>query len=169
MFPDLPHPGHSWRLTHHMGPVTADHLYHILWAANAFARNRDPAADINVYLNSNEQWTANVRTDSGQPDGWRDYQQVLSELSLIYSVEVMNPITLTTLGLALLDGSLGFSEVMTLQASAISVSEWSSYCDKRHASRGVGRHTLRCCTDFYRIAGCVWRSGCGLLYWYGES
>jgi hypothetical protein len=99
-----------------MGPVTADHLYHILWAANAFARNRDPAADINAYLNANEQWTANVRTDSGQPDGWRDYQQVLSELSLIYSVEVMNPITLTTLGLALLDGSLGFSEVMTLQA-----------------------------------------------------
>lgn len=116
MFPDLPHPGHSWRLTHHMGPVTADHLYHILWAANAFGRNRDPAADINAYLIANGQWTANVRTDSGQPDGWRDYQQVLSELGLIYSVEVMNPITLTTLGLALLDGSLGFSEIMTLQA-----------------------------------------------------
>jgi hypothetical protein len=99
-----------------MGIVTSAHLYHILWAANAFSRNPDPAADINIYLIANQQLTANVREDSGQPDAWRDYQQILSELALIYSGEVTPQITPTPLGLALLDGSIGFSEVMTLQA-----------------------------------------------------
>jgi hypothetical protein len=99
-----------------MGIVTSAHLYHILWAASAFSRNPDPAADINNYLIANGQLTANVREDSGQPDAWRDYQQILSELALIYSLEVTPQITLTPLGLALLDGSVGFSEIMTLQA-----------------------------------------------------
>ena len=99
-----------------MGRVTPEHLYHILWAANKFSRNADPAADINNYLIANHQWTANVREDSGQPDAWRDYQQSISELGLMYSQEVLPDITPTPLGLALLDGSMGFSEIMTLQA-----------------------------------------------------
>lgn len=99
-----------------MGRVTPEHLYHILWAANRFSRNADPPADINNYLIANQQWTANVREDSGQPDAWRDYQQTISELGLMYSQEVLSDITPTPLGLALLDGSLGFSEIMTLQA-----------------------------------------------------
>ncbi|MCU1284164.1 MAG: hypothetical protein JWO13_514 [Acidobacteriales bacterium] len=115
-FPDLPHPGYSWRLNHHMGILTAEHLYHILWAANEFSRNADPATDINNYLIANQQFTANVREDTGQPDAWRDYQQVLSELGLTYSLEVVPQITLTPLGLALLDGSMGFTEIITLQA-----------------------------------------------------
>ncbi len=99
-----------------MGRVTPEHLYHILWAANAFSHNHDPAADINSYLIANQQWTANIREDSGQPDAWRDYQQILSELGLMYSLESLPAITPTPLGLAFLDGSMGFSEVMTLQA-----------------------------------------------------
>jgi len=116
VFPDIPHPGYSWRLSHHMGVVTSAHLYHILWAANEFSRNDDPAADINNYLIVNAQLTANVREDSGQPEGWRDYQQMLSELGLIFSSKLTSLVTLTTLGLAYLDGSMSFSEIMTLQA-----------------------------------------------------
>lgn len=99
-----------------MGRVTPEHLHSILWAANTYARSADPAAEINNYLIANRQWTANVREDSGQPEGWRDYQQVVSELGLIYSVKLTPQITLTPLGLAFLDGSIGFSELMTLQA-----------------------------------------------------
>lgn len=99
-----------------MGVATAQHLYHILWAANEFARNPDPAADINNYLIANAQLTPNVREDSGQPEGWRDYQQMLSELGLIFSSRLIRQITLTPLGLAYLDGSMSFSEIMTLQA-----------------------------------------------------
>jgi hypothetical protein len=119
LFPDLPHPGYTWRINHHMGRVTPQHLYQILWAANAFSRNPDPPADINNYLIANQQWTANVREDSGQPDAWRDYQQTISELGLMYSQEVLPDITPTPLGMALLDGSMGFSEIMTLQALRI--------------------------------------------------
>src|SRR5579884_3573040 len=50
LFPTPPYPGFSWRMTHHMGRVTPEHLYQILWAANRFARNADPTADINNYL-----------------------------------------------------------------------------------------------------------------------
>ncbi|HEY0794292.1 MAG TPA: hypothetical protein VGD64_00790 [Acidisarcina sp.] len=99
-----------------MGRVTPEHVYHILWAANRYSNNQDPATDINHYLIVNRQLTPNVRTDSGQPDGWRDYQQILSELGLLYSLQVVSKITATPLGLSLLDGSLGFSETMTLQA-----------------------------------------------------
>jgi hypothetical protein len=116
VFPNLPHPGFSWRLSHHTGIITSLNLYQILWAANEFSRTADPPADINNYLIANRQLTANVREDSGQPDPWRDYQQILSESALIYSREVAPQITLTPLGLALLDRSMGFSEVMTLQA-----------------------------------------------------
>jgi len=116
VFPDLPYPGYSWRINHHIGRVTPEHLYHILWAANSFSRSSDPAVDINNYLIANSQWTPNIREDSGQPDAWRDYQQTLSELGLIYSLEILAQITLTPLGLAFLDGSLGFSEIITLQA-----------------------------------------------------
>jgi len=116
VYPSLPYPGCSWRLNHHMGIVTAEHLYHILWAANTYSHSSDPAAEINNYLVANRQLTPNIREDSGQPDAWRDYQQILSELGLTYSLEVLTQIKLTPLGLALLDGLLGFSEVMALQA-----------------------------------------------------
>lgn len=99
-----------------MGRVTAEHLYNTLFAANTNARSDDPAARINEYLIANNQWTTNVRQDSGQPEGWRDYQQVVSELALIYSVKLTPQITLTPMGLAILDRSMGFYEVMTIQA-----------------------------------------------------
>jgi hypothetical protein len=118
VFPDLPYPGYLWRLNHHMGKATPGLLYQILWAGNKFAGNDDPSANINHYLIANNLWTPNVRADSGQPDAWRDYQQILSELGLIYSQEITpdHRITLTPLGLAFLDRSMRFSEIMTLQA-----------------------------------------------------
>jgi len=118
MYPNLPYPGHSWSLTHHMGRVTPQEMYHTLHAATMFADSNDPSANINSYLNANDIFTDNVRKDSGQSDTWRDYQQVLSELGLIFSTKLSSPktITPTTLGLAYLDGSLSFSELMSLQA-----------------------------------------------------
>lgn len=99
-----------------MGRVTPQELYHILWAANAYSYTADPSTEINNYLVVNRLWTPNIREDSGQPDAWRDYQQTLSELGLMYSRNVVPRIMPTALGMAFLDGSLGFSEIMTLQA-----------------------------------------------------
>jgi len=99
-----------------MGVITPHNLYHILWAASAYGSTDDPAANITNYVIANHLFTPNIRSDSGQPDAWRDYQQILSELGLIVSTQVIPRITPTPLGLAYLDGSLSFSELMTLQA-----------------------------------------------------
>ena len=116
MYPDAPYPGYTWPLTQHMGVVNARNLYHVLWAAATYSDSPDPAAEINNYIIVNNLVTANIRSDSGQPDAWRDYQQILSELGLIFSTRILRYITLTPLGLAYLDGALGFSEVVTMQA-----------------------------------------------------
>ena len=72
--------------------------------------------EINNYIIANRLFTPNIRADTGQPDAWRDYQQILSELGLIFSTKTLRQITPTPLGLAFLDGSFRFSEVITMQA-----------------------------------------------------
>ena len=99
-----------------MGVVTARHLYHLLWAATTYADAQDPATDINQYLIANQLLTRNVRSDSGQPEAWRDYQQILAEFGLIFSHEVIDRIRPTPVGLAFLDGALSFHELMAYQA-----------------------------------------------------
>ncbi len=115
MFPDPPYHGFSWHLTQHMGVVSDTSLRAILSAAAIHGSGPDPAKQINEFLVRAKVLTANVRSDSGRADAWRDYQQVLSELGLMYSTEVEQSITLTTIGLAYLDKMLTFGEVITLQ------------------------------------------------------
>lgn len=115
-FPHLPYQGYTWPLTQHMGVINSGNLYPILWAADNFSEHDDPSLRINEYLIANNVFTANIRNDSGQPDAWRDYQQILSELGLIYSTEVSRQITLTPLGIAYLDKLITYSELMILQA-----------------------------------------------------
>ena len=81
-----------------------------------YAESPDPAGEINNYIIANGLLTPNIRTDTGQPDAWRDYQQILSELGLIFSTKILRLITPTALGLAFLDGTFEFSEVITMQA-----------------------------------------------------
>ena len=116
MFPTPPYDGFTWPITQHMGVITPANLYHILWAASAYGSTNDPASNITNYVITNNLFTPNIRSDSGQPDAWRDYQQVLSELGLIVSTQVIQRITPTPIGLGYLDGSLSFSELMTFQA-----------------------------------------------------
>ena len=87
-----------------------------MWAAAEFAEQRDPSQEINNYAVANRLVPPNVRVDTGQPDVWRDYQQVLSELGLMYTTRLLKTIKPTPIGLALLDGSLGFKEILTSQA-----------------------------------------------------
>jgi hypothetical protein len=58
--------------------------------------------------------TANER--DGTPDAWRDYQQLLAELGLIYSTKICRALTLTELGHMFLAGEIGFSELVGVQA-----------------------------------------------------
>ncbi|MEP7234339.1 MAG: hypothetical protein ABI778_03490 [Ignavibacteriota bacterium] len=116
MYPDPPYPGYTWPLTQHMGRVSDIVLRQLLLAAVTFRDSRDPATDINNYLIANEILTPNIRSDSQQVDAWRDYQQILPELGLIYSTQLVQKITPTPIALAYLDGGISFKELMTLQA-----------------------------------------------------
>ena len=115
MYPTNPYPGYSWSMNHHMGVATERNLQALLWAAETFRQTSDPIYEINNYLVANNILTSNVRSDSQQADSWRDYQQILSELGLIFSTHFQNDITLTPLGLAYVENIIDFNEVMTLQ------------------------------------------------------
>ena len=108
-----------------MGVIDPKNLYQILLAAATYSDSSDPAQLINEYCIVNDLWTPNIREDSGQPDAWRDYQQVLSELGLIFSTKILRRITLTPLGLAYLDKTLDFTDVMSQQAPEISIPQRS--------------------------------------------
>lgn len=111
----LPFPGYSWPITQHMGVLRHKTLYALTWAAMTFADEPDPAVRINEYLVTNKIFPADIRADSGQPDVWRDYQQILSEFGLMVSRQCLKSITLTPLGLAYAQREIGFRELMTLQ------------------------------------------------------
>ena len=99
-----------------MGVIAPVTLYKILEAAATYRDALKATEEINQSIVASGILTPNVRSDSGRTDAWRDYQQILSELALIFSTQVVRRITLTPLGLSFLDGSLSFSEVMSLQA-----------------------------------------------------
>ncbi|HEX5235727.1 MAG TPA: hypothetical protein VFW25_10400 [Silvibacterium sp.] len=85
-------------------------------AASIYQDSRDPSSEINHYLVTNKIVPPNIRSDSRQSDVWRDYQQVLSELGLITSTRGRNRIGFTPIGLAFLDGAIGFTDLITRQA-----------------------------------------------------
>ncbi len=116
MYPSLPYAGYNWSMNHHMGVATEENLHALVWAANMFGQNADPDYDINNYLIANNILTKNIRSDSGQPDVWRDYQQIPSELGLLFSTKKQREITLTPLGLAFIEEKIKFDELLTLQA-----------------------------------------------------
>ncbi len=113
----VPFPGYTWGLNHHAVSLAPKNLFGLLKAAALFkgkVATRSVADAINGFLADNRVLTQNIRR--GHPDAWRDYQQVLAELGFIYSAKVLRPITLTPIALALLDGMLGYREVVTTQA-----------------------------------------------------
>lgn len=116
MYPTLPYLGYNWSMNHHMGVATEKNLYALVWAASVFGQNADPDYDINNYLIANNLLTRNIRSDTGQPDAWRDYQQIASELGLLFSTRIQREITPTPLGLAFIEDKIKFNELLTLQA-----------------------------------------------------
>lgn len=81
----LPYPGYSWSFNHHMGRVNSREVFALLEAAYRFRQYPNYRVLVNQALVSGGVFTANIRADSGQVDTWRDYQQILPDLGLIYS------------------------------------------------------------------------------------
>jgi hypothetical protein len=98
-----------------MGRVNPRVIFALLNAAYRFRHNPNYRQLINQALVSEGILTPNIRSDSEQVEAWRDYQQILSELGLIYSTKYIKQPHLTSIGLMYIDGTIGYSEIFSTQ------------------------------------------------------
>jgi hypothetical protein len=111
----LPYPGYSWSFTQHAIGTEADTLYKFLSCASLYeGSDKDYGQKINLLMVADGVLTANVR--DGVVDAWRDYQQILAELGLIYSTKLNSTLRLTEAAHMYLAGELGYSDLMGVQA-----------------------------------------------------
>ncbi|MDC5609488.1 hypothetical protein ACT4X2_01470 [Acinetobacter baumannii] len=110
----LPYPGHTWFFTQHAVGIEPYTLYKMLEAASLFEGCLDFGESLTHIMVEAGVLTPNER--DGKYDAWRDYQQILAELGLIYSTRISKKLQITKLGYSYLSGDIGFSELITLQA-----------------------------------------------------
>ncbi|SFC30659.1 DUF262 domain-containing protein [Collimonas sp. OK412] len=111
----LPYDGYSWSFTQHAAGLPEETLRGFLEsAAQQEGKNGGYAALITASMIDKDLLTPNKR--DGTDDAWRDYQQILAELGLIYSTTVNKTLTLTPIAHAFLSGDLKYSQVMGMQA-----------------------------------------------------
>jgi len=111
----LPYPGHTWSFTQHAIGFKAKTIYDLLKCAAAFeSRLEGYDEGITNLMVASGILTPNER--DGENDAWRDYQQLLAELGLIYSTKIRRALTLTELGHMFLAGEIGFAELVGIQA-----------------------------------------------------
>lgn len=116
MFPTIPNFDLSWPITQHSGVISKEVITGLLNSCVLMNGLKIDSDLINSKIIACGILTNNYRTDSNKIDAWRDYQQILSELGLIYSTRVTNNyIILTPIAVAFLDGSISYEELITLQ------------------------------------------------------
>jgi hypothetical protein len=98
-----------------MGRVNPREIFALLQLAYQFRQYPNYRTLVNQALVSEGIFTPNIRSDSGQVDAWRDYQQILPELGLIYSTRYIKQPKLTPIGLMYIDGNIGYSELFSTQ------------------------------------------------------
>ena len=101
-----------------MGRINSIELFSLLDAAYKFGQYPNYRSLVNQALVSDGIFTPNIRSDSGQVDAWRDYQQILPDLGLIYSTRYIKQPQLTQIGLMYIDGTIGYSELFSTQVLA---------------------------------------------------
>ncbi|WP_183014446.1 hypothetical protein [Achromobacter sp. UMC46] len=115
MLRDLPYPGYTWSFTQHAIGLKPEVLYGFMKCAAPFGGHKKNYDEkITALMVAAGVLTANNR--NGEEDAWRDYQQLLAELGLIYSTKICKTLTITDLGQRYLAGELGFSELIGIQS-----------------------------------------------------
>lgn len=115
---EVPYPGYNWNITQHMGMANQESITELLRAADLFKGQTNFSELVSSHMLNLGIFTENVRSDTGQSDTWRDYQQVLSELGLIVSTSLTRSsnLSITPIGLLFLDEELSYQEMMATQA-----------------------------------------------------
>lgn len=113
-----PYSGFSWSLSQHINRAVSEPilLFEMLKAAYIYGETANADQLITQYLSS--YLPPNIREDAGKPQIWRDYQQVLADLGLIVSTRFTEKVIVTPIGMMWLDGSIGYSEMLTTQSLA---------------------------------------------------
>jgi hypothetical protein len=102
-------------MSNHIGVSDENLVRVLLWAATTYANDPDRSSRINEYVIQNVGIPPDIRSDTEQPEIWRDYQQVLSELGLIVSTRRRSSELVTPIGLAFLDGHVSYEEMIRAQ------------------------------------------------------
>jgi len=110
----LPYPGHTWSFSQHAVGINPETLYDFLKCAAPFeGHHEEYDKNITELMIESNILTPNKR--DGSPDAWRDYQQILAELGLIYSTKIHRSLKITDIGQMYLAGEIGFSELIGIQ------------------------------------------------------
>ena len=109
----IPFDGYSWQISQHEIAFNESTTFGLLACAQRFEGQDNYNAPLNELLKNEGLLTENIRNGVASP--WRDYQQVLPELGLIYSTKLTKKIKLTQMGYAFLSGNLTYEELLTLQ------------------------------------------------------
>lgn len=110
----LPYSGYSWPITQHAAGFNDATLRGLLSCALPFEGKSDVGGEITNLMVAAGVLTQNVR--DGVPDAWRDYQQLLAELGLIYSTRISSSVRLTELAKSYIADELGYSSMMGMQS-----------------------------------------------------
>lgn len=111
MLPPLPYPSFSWQITQHAGRVEEDLVLGLLKACVPFDGTPTTNEQIDEYIQANK-----ILDTAVDRSLWRDYQQILYELALVYPTSLTQKvIKISPIGKALLAGDITFPEVLTLQ------------------------------------------------------
>lgn len=104
----------SWPFSQHAIALKPDNLIGLLSSSAIFEGHKNVGNKINLLLSQKNILTKNIR--AGKMDAWRDYQQILAEVGLIFSTRLDKKIRLTEVGRLMLSNEIGFSELMSIQA-----------------------------------------------------
>lgn len=108
----------SWSFNQHVGKIgNRETVSAFITAIIKFGHDKDYREKITHFMGSNGFLTWNYRKDNGKANLWRDYQQYLPDLGLIYSTEVVSSeVRLTPIALMFINGEISFTDLMNTQS-----------------------------------------------------
>lgn len=110
----LPYPNYTWQFSQHEILLESDTTYKLLGCAAEYEGQPGAGQQISKLINKQKILTENIR--DGRSDPWRDYQQILPELGLMFSTKQHRDLKLTRLGRQYLSGSISYSQIADLQS-----------------------------------------------------
>lgn len=108
-----PYPGYSWPVTQHAAGFKEDVIRLMLECALPFEGEAEVQGRITSLMVSANLLTKNSR--DGTDSAWRDYQQLLAELGLIYSTTVERNLRVTDIAKSMVSDDISYKELITTQ------------------------------------------------------